>query len=121
MMLAATEARLGFGGVLGALDVLWINHPARVAVAEYKPLRLQIAARCGMRIPRTLITNDKTASIEFAEAVGGPVVCKMLSSLALSEDGVPHLLTPLLLTSKRSILPHFYRSQSHPRMGVKRI
>lgn len=90
-VLAATEARLGFGGVLGALDVLWINHPARVAICEYKPIQLQIAPRCGLRIPRTLITNDKAASIEFAEAVGGPVVCKMLSSLVLSEQGVPHM------------------------------
>lgn len=90
-MLAATEARLGFGGVLGVLDVLWVNHPARVAIAEYKPIRLHIATRCGLNIPRTLITNDKATVIDFAEAVDGPVVCKMLSSLVLSERGVPHL------------------------------
>jgi ATP-grasp ribosomal peptide maturase len=90
-LLAATEARLGFGGVLAALDVLWINHPVRVAIAEYKPVQLQIATRCGMRIPRTLVTNDKKTAIQFAEAVGGPVVCKMLSSLVLSEHGLPHL------------------------------
>ncbi len=90
-ILATTEARLGFGGVLGALDVLWINHPARVALAEYKPVQLKIAIRCGMRIPRTLITNDKVTLIEFAEVVGGPLVCKMLSSLVLSERGVPHM------------------------------
>jgi ATP-grasp ribosomal peptide maturase len=90
-VLAATEARLGFGGVLGALDALWVNHPARVAIAEYKPIQLQIATRCGLNIPRTLITNDKEAVIDFAEAVSGPVVCKMLSSLVLSERGVPHL------------------------------
>lgn len=90
-MLAATEARLGFGGVLGALDTLWVNHPARVATAEYKPIQLRTATRCGLSIPRTLITNDKAIAIEFADAVNGPVVCKMLSSLVLSEGGVPHL------------------------------
>ncbi|MGH4014649.1 MAG: hypothetical protein ACRDSL_12135 [Pseudonocardiaceae bacterium] len=90
-MLAATEARLGFGGVLSALDVLWINHPARIAIAEYKPIQLKIATRCGLNIPRTLITNDKTAVIEFADSVDGPVVCKMLSSLMLSERGVPQM------------------------------
>ena len=90
-MLAATEARLGFGGVLGALDTLWVNHPARVATAEYKPIQLRTATRCGLSIPRTLITNDKETAIEFADAVCGPVVCKMLSSLVLSEDGVPHM------------------------------
>ncbi|MGH3939999.1 MAG: ATP-grasp ribosomal peptide maturase [Pseudonocardiaceae bacterium] len=90
-VLAATEARLGFGGVLGALDTLWVNHPARVATAEYKPIQLQVATRCGLSIPRTLITNDKATAIEFADATGGPVVCKMLSSLVLSEQGVPHM------------------------------
>ncbi|MGH3913152.1 MAG: ATP-grasp ribosomal peptide maturase [Pseudonocardiaceae bacterium] len=90
-MFAATEARLGFGGVLGALDVLWINHPARIAVAEYKPVQLRSAARCGLNIPRTIVTNDKATVLEFAEAVGGQVVCKMLSSLVLSEQGVPQM------------------------------
>lgn len=90
-VLAATEARLGFGGVLGALDALWINHPARVAIAEYKPIQLQIATQCGLSVPRTLVTNDKETVIDFAEAVGGPVVCKMLSSLVLSEQGVSHM------------------------------
>jgi glutathione synthase/RimK-type ligase-like ATP-grasp enzyme len=90
-VLAATEARLGFGGVLGALDALWINHPARVAIAEYKPVQLHIATRCGLSVPRTLVTNDKETVIDFAEAVDGPVVCKMLSSLVLSEQGVPHM------------------------------
>jgi len=89
--LAATEARLGFGGVLGSLDVLWVNHPARGAVAEYKPIQFTVAARCGLNIPRTLITNDKAAVIEFANSVDGPVVCKMLSSVVLSEQGVPKM------------------------------
>jgi len=75
----------------GALDTLWINHPARIAIAEYKPIQLRIATRCGLSIPRTLITNDKASVVEFADTVGGPVVCKMLSSLVLSEQGVPHM------------------------------
>lgn len=90
-LLAATEARLGFGGVLGGLDTLWLNHPARVATAEYKPIQLQMATRCDLSIPRTLITNNKATAIEFADGVGGPVVCKMLSSLVLSEQGIPHM------------------------------
>jgi ATP-grasp ribosomal peptide maturase len=90
-VLAATEARFGFGGVLGALDTLWINHPTRVSIAEYKSIQLRIVTQRGLNIPRTLITNGKEAVNEFAQAVGGPVVCKMLSSLVLSEQGVPHM------------------------------
>src|SRR5262249_39589241 len=88
---AAVEARLGLGGVLAALDARWVNHPARVAVAEYKPLQLRYAAKAGLRVPRTLITNDHGAAVAFAEKIDGPVVCKTLSSLVLSEGGTPHI------------------------------
>lgn len=37
---AHREARLGFGGVLAALPVLWVNHPNRAADAMFKPLQL---------------------------------------------------------------------------------
>lgn len=83
---ARSEARLGFGGVLAALDALWINDPMRVAAAEYKPLQLRTAARCELTVPPTLITNDAAAVKQFA-AEHGPVVCKTLSSVVLSEGG----------------------------------
>lgn len=35
---AHREARLGLGGVLASLDVLWVNHPNRSADSVYKPL-----------------------------------------------------------------------------------
>jgi len=84
---AAAEARLGLGGVLAALDASWINDPVRVAIAEYKPVQLRVAASRGLRVPRTLVTNDPAAAVQFAADVDGPIVCKPLSSLVLSEDG----------------------------------
>ena len=42
---ASAEAQLRLGGVLAALDVLWVNHPAHIAFAEYKPVQLRVAAR----------------------------------------------------------------------------
>jgi ATP-grasp ribosomal peptide maturase len=89
---ASAEARLGLGGVLGALDVLWVNHPARAAVAEYKPLQLKVAHDCGLRIPRTLITNDHAAVTAFARHISAPIICKTLSSLVLSEGGRPQAI-----------------------------
>ena len=66
--------------------------PARVeSGAARVPVQLKTAIRCGLDIPRTIVTNDKMAAIEFADAVGGPVVCKMLSSLVLSEHVTPCL------------------------------
>lgn len=89
---AGAEAQFGVGGVLTALDgVLWVNNPARVAFAEYKPVQLRVASSCGLQVPRTLVTNDHCAAREFAAAVGGKIVCKTLSSLVLSEGGKPRI------------------------------
>jgi ATP-grasp ribosomal peptide maturase len=83
---ADAEARFGFGGVLSSLDALWVNHPASVAVAEYKPRQLVVAARCGLAVPRTLITNDHAAAVDFAAEIGSRIVCKTLSGLLLADQ-----------------------------------
>ncbi|MFB8167231.1 ATP-grasp ribosomal peptide maturase [Kitasatospora purpeofusca] len=73
---AATEARRGFGGLLAALPARWLPPPGRAAEAESKPLQLRVAAGCGLRVPRTMITNCPAVAKEFAERIGGPVVYK---------------------------------------------
>ncbi|MFF8034810.1 ATP-grasp ribosomal peptide maturase [Streptomyces sp. NPDC016626] len=84
---AATEARHGLGGVLNALSgARYVNHPAAVARAESKPAQLRRFARLGLRIPPTLITNDRKAAEEFA-AAHGPVVCKTFRGLPAGDDG----------------------------------
>lgn len=81
---AAVEARHSIGGLLATLDVCWVNNPVRQAVAEYKPLQLTTAAQCGLRTPRTLLSNEAGSLAEFVTAVGGPVVCKPLSGLVFT-------------------------------------
>ena len=87
---AMTEARLGFGGTFSSIPARWVNHPARVAVAEYKATQLTTAVDMGLRVPRTLITNDVAALRAFAAEVDQPVLCKTFSSLMVTEDGVPN-------------------------------
>lgn len=82
---AFTEAKLGAGGVLASLPVAWVNHPARMARAEYKPIQLNVAEQLGMSVPRTLITNDVDAARGFAAEIDGPIVCKTFSSLLLAD------------------------------------
>jgi hypothetical protein len=55
---AAAEARRGFGVLLFSLRTRWVNHPARIADAEFKPAQLRVAADCGLTVPRTLLTSD---------------------------------------------------------------
>ncbi|MFJ4771093.1 ATP-grasp ribosomal peptide maturase [Streptomyces uncialis] len=80
------HARHGLGGVLGALDCLYVNHPHRNLAAGYKPRQIAEAARAGLSVPPTLITNDPAEARAFAEEFG-PVVYKPLRSTAYVEDG----------------------------------
>ncbi|TCP54877.1 ATP-grasp ribosomal peptide maturase [Tamaricihabitans halophyticus] len=80
---AMNEAKLGFGGVLASLPVLWVNHPSRAADAAYKPTQLITAASCGLTVPDTLITNQPDAVRQFADA--GATVSKALGAPAVRE------------------------------------
>jgi ATP-grasp ribosomal peptide maturase len=81
---AAREARMGLGGVISALPN-WLNHPAAISRAEYKPVQLHLAAACGLSTPTTLITNDPATARAFARDVG-QVVYKPLAGAGIAED-----------------------------------
>jgi glutathione synthase/RimK-type ligase-like ATP-grasp enzyme len=114
---AGAESQFGVGGVLAALDVLWVNNPVRAAFAEYKPVQLQVAAKSGLAVPRTLVTNSHKAAQNFAATVDGPIVCKTLSSLVLSESGKPRITytTPVRLADLNadslSVTAHLLQEQ----------
>jgi ATP-grasp ribosomal peptide maturase len=82
---AMSETKLGLGGVLASLPVKWINHPSRNADAAYKPVQLITAARCGLTVTDTLVTNLPDAVRRFAEA--GETVTKAFGAAAIIEDG----------------------------------
>lgn len=89
---AKAEARRGLGGLLLTLPVRWVSHPSRVADAEFKPLQLQLAAECGLRVPRTLITNDAVHVREFADQLSGSMIYKPLSAPSVRADGELQLI-----------------------------
>lgn len=79
---AASEARFGFGGLLSAA-VPWLNHPAAIARAEYKPVQLHESVRAGLDVPATLLTNDPARAAQFAIDHDGEVPgngCSMRST-----------------------------------------
>lgn len=69
---SVAEARMGVGGVLASLP-RWLNHPAAISQAEYKPLQLARARACGLSVPPTLITNDAAQARAFVASVGRAV------------------------------------------------
>ncbi|MFD7547729.1 ATP-grasp ribosomal peptide maturase [Streptomyces sp. NPDC059578] len=80
------HARHGLGGILGALDCLYVNHPHQNLAAGYKPRQITEAARAGLFVPPTLITNDPAEGRAFAKEYG-PVVYKPLRSTPYVEAG----------------------------------
>lgn len=103
---AMSESKLGVGGVLTSLPALWINPPSRNADASYKPRQLATAARCGLQVTDTLVTNTPAAVQRFAAA--GTTVIKALGAASIIEDGgrkttFTHLLDATDLADLRGI------------------
>lgn len=82
---AYNEARRGFGGVMQALNCLWVNDPVQAAAAEYKPYQLREAAGCGLRVPDSTITNDAEHARQWAR--DRAIIYKPLSGVWHPEDG----------------------------------
>jgi ATP-grasp ribosomal peptide maturase len=97
---AQIEAQLGLGGVLAGLDVLWVNHPSRVADAVYQPVQLVLAARCGLAVPDTLITSEAAAVRRFVGYTNQLTVTKALGAATISEEGTHKVAFP------RRVHPH---------------
>ncbi|GAB2787368.1 ATP-grasp ribosomal peptide maturase [Streptomyces daliensis] len=94
--LAVSEARSGLLGVLGSLPVRWVNHPSKDAAANYKPVQLAVAARCGLDVPRSVITSDPEHARTFMG--GDTVVYKGLGGGVLGPEGKRQFL-PVALVS----------------------
>ena len=66
---AVLQGRYGLGGILASLPgCLYVNHPHRIADAEFKPAQLAAAVASGMTVPPTLITNEPARAREFIAA-----------------------------------------------------
>lgn len=84
---ARREAKLGLGGVLASLDVLWANHPNRCADAIFKPYQWKVAAECGLQVADTLITNCPMSARRFVDRVSGDTIVKALGPAGITENG----------------------------------
>ena len=76
---ALRQADEALSGLAASLPARWVNHPWRDAAASHKPFQLAAAERAGLRLPRTLVTNDPARARSFlAAARGKRVVHKAL-------------------------------------------
>ncbi|WP_446039314.1 ATP-grasp ribosomal peptide maturase [Streptomyces sp. SID1121] len=85
---AVAQARFGLGGIIASLPgCRYVNHPHRIADAEYKPSGLAAAAAAGFRLPATRITSDPESAREFIKT-HGPAIYKPLAAPLYRVDGV---------------------------------
>jgi glutathione synthase/RimK-type ligase-like ATP-grasp enzyme len=80
------ESRAALLGSIAGYKTRWMSHPAEVWRAELKPYQLQLAQEIGLRIPKTLVTNDPD-SIRKAFHTFGPMIVKPSRSGYAVVDG----------------------------------
>ncbi len=76
----AAELRAGIGGILAGLP--YLNHPADMAVAAFKPYQLLTASRCGLPVPETMVSTVRPVAAAMAARCHGGVVVKPMSRFA---------------------------------------
>jgi len=86
-LMCAGESAAALEGFLDALhDARWVNDLQLQHAAENKQRQLRLAKRAGLRVPRTLVTNDPAAARQFFAETEGQTVAKLLRPLTVSMD-----------------------------------
>jgi len=67
-------------GVLWSHDCLWVNNPMQEVFASRKVVQLSKARDAGLRVPKTLITNNPDEARAFIEALPGRAIFKRTGS-----------------------------------------
>ena len=85
--MCVSESAAALEGFLDALhSARWVNDLHRERDAENKQLQLRLAKRAGLRVPRTLVTNDPAAARQFFAETEGQTVAKLLRPLNVSME-----------------------------------
>ncbi len=70
-------------------DVFWMNHPlvATKLLEHNKLYQLAVAARYGLAVPRTIVTNDAEQILAFVREQNGAAAMKMLCGNVFAKEG----------------------------------
>ena len=64
------ECHAAITGLWSCLDARWVNPPEADEIAARKTYQLKVASGLGLRVPRTLITNDPGSAAAFIDGEG---------------------------------------------------
>jgi MvdD family ATP-grasp ribosomal peptide maturase len=79
------EARTVFFGFLESVDTFILDRVSKIRIASHKQLQLQIAKKLGLKIPRTLTSNNPGEVREFFPTCKHGMITKMLASFSVYE------------------------------------
>ena len=86
-------------------EALWVNPLPALHRSRFKLQQLQLARRVGLRVPRTLVTNEARAAEEFCAAL--PKVCtKSLDEPNFRLDGHLYPMLTRVLEGRGEIIAH---------------
>ncbi|MEM9919772.1 MAG: MvdC/MvdD family ATP grasp protein [Bacteroidota bacterium] len=81
---AMRESTAVLRALFGALShCKWLDPLAAMNKAEDKFLQLRYARQAGLRLPKTIITNDPEAVRKFYNSLKGEMICKMHTPLSV--------------------------------------
>lgn len=83
---AERETRQAIRGLWELLDCLWVNHPEKNRVAEVKLNQLKTAAKLGLEIPKTLVTNNPEEATKFFHSCSGNIIIKSLGGGLVTDE-----------------------------------
>lgn len=97
-LLKYAEARAALFGFFRSLEnVYWMNPPWHDEMVDNKPYQYACATSIGLKVPKTLITNDPKSFLNFYEECDRDVIVKQLSEVCLIEEvGFPSKHTRVL-------------------------
>lgn len=76
--LVECECTRALDAIFRAMRCLWVNPPAAEREALLKLQQLDVARRCGLAIPETLVTNDPESAREFVREHRREVIYKLV-------------------------------------------
>ncbi|WP_395297743.1 ATP-grasp ribosomal peptide maturase [Kitasatospora hibisci] len=122
---AAEQALWGAGGILASLPgAHYVNHPWNNRAAEFKPVQLSTAQRCGFPVPSTVITDDPREARTFAAQQPGGVVYKPVWNTPYRVDDQPHSVWvrevhAAEITDAVSACPHMFQAKVDKAFDVR--
>lgn len=101
------ECTRALSGIFRAVPCLWVNPPQCEHDALLKLKQLDVARKCGLTVPETLVTNDPNAVSAFHDKHKGQIIYKLI------DEGSYRFFPPYEIVTGMPTLPFRPSDLSH--------